>query len=303
MDELSPDFGKFWHNLASRHFERMLTHLVIKDSEHYDKIVPNCKYIRTLGLGEKLLKPFVYDQLPGDEQEMREICSEKSRCIIYGDRYNNPIAIDTRVLAAHLSSIVKLEIGPGVELVKLNHAPPMLNDLKNLEELTISTCVNHISHYTCDCDYTRDEWSLRILAQNSRRLRYLDVRGCFLKIMSLGWLKTERLEELHMFHQVPAASILAQWYRTLKVLTLSHVSRATRSMRSMGPTDPREELDACLYTLSRFPKLRLLDLKGSEHSLDALQAVIDNTKSVESIQTGRPETGVINIDNEGEYAE
>lgn len=190
--------------------------------------------------------------------------------------------LDLKLLASNLHELKSLHIGSGLEFSRQPVAPPTLEQLLQLETLSLCPIEGRIL-----CDTSRDEWNLRVLAQSSRQLKTLDLRGCYLRILSLGWLKTEILQSLHMFYQVPAASVLAKWSNSLKYLTLARVSARYKSYRSYGPERPGEELDACLSVMAKSEqsKLEQLDLRGSDCTLAPLRQLISKCRLLVYLDT------------------
>lgn len=200
--------------------------------------------------------------------------------------FDEEFELNVKHIASNLNQLRSLHINSGIQLERQPVAPASLDELTCLEELRLCSLRPGIN-----CDNTRDEWNLRKLAQSSTRLRILDLRGCYLKILSLGWLKTEQLEALHIYYQVPAASVLSKWRCRLKYLTLAKISTRYKTYRSMGPVNPGEELDACLRSLATAENSQLLqlDLQESDCSLDSLVALLTSCKSLHYIDTRRCE--------------
>lgn len=194
--------------------------------------------------------------------------------------------LDVKLISRNLAELRSLEIGSGLQLARQPVAPPFLNELTLLEDLRICPLRQGVL-----CDRSRDEWNLRILAQSSVELRRIDLRGCYLKILSLGWLKTEKLEALHLYYQVPAASVLSRWSKQLRYVTLAKISTKYRTYRSMGPVSPAQELDACLMCLS-VPDSELIqiDVHESDCSIEPLKTLIDRAKKLNYIDTLRCNT-------------
>lgn len=187
--------------------------------------------------------------------------------------------VDPKVIATNSRKLKHLSIGPNVQLKRQPNAPPTLDQLRCLERLDL--------HCGSGCDRSRDEWNLRVLCQSSQNLTHLDLRGCYLKIFSLGWLITENLQVLHLYYQVPAASVFSKWTKSLKYLTLAKISKQYKRYRSMGPEKPGEELDACLMELATTTECPLvqLDLQCSDCSLDSIKLLIDNCKNLNYLDT------------------
>lgn len=264
--------------------------------DNIEEIVENCKKLIHLTIGHKN-----YPYHDGGEIWTSEGLS--INCSLSTQHTNQPhqqvdqnnlsssededqFELDIKLIAKKLHELKSLNIGSGVQLKRQPVAPAMLDELINLEELRL--CPIKIG---VRCDRSRDEWNLRTLAQSSTELNKLDLRGCYLKIFSLGWLKTEKLEALHLYYQVPAASILFKWSKTLKYLTLAKVSSKYRTYRSMGPDEPGQELDACLYMLASDDRSQLLqlDLQESDYSLDALKLVIEKCNMLSYLDTTQSE--------------
>lgn len=190
--------------------------------------------------------------------------------------------LNVEQIASNLRNLKSLQINSGLQMLRQPVAPPILDQLPELIELRLSPITPDIL-----CDTSRDERNLRILAQSSKKLTKLDVRGCYLKIFSLGWLSTETLEALHVYYQVPAASVLHKWSRTVKYLTLARVSEEYKAFRCQGPAQPGEELDACITMLSSIDDcpLEQLDLQESDCSLDPLISIVKNLKNLHYLDT------------------
>lgn len=190
--------------------------------------------------------------------------------------------LDVKLIASNLNELKTLHIGSGLQLCRQPIAPPTFEQLLQLEILSLCPIRPLIRS-----DRSRDEWNLRILAQSSEVLRVLDLRGCYLKIFSLGWLKTKKLQSLHLFYQVPAASVLVRWSTSLKYLTLVRVSVRYKCYRSMGPERPGEELDACINSLAMCEdsKLEQLDLRESDCSLAPLRLLVSKCRRLTYLDT------------------
>lgn len=199
------------------------------------------------------------------------------------DEDQGEFELDPKLIAVNLHKLKNLHIGSGLQLSRQPMAPPTLEQLLQLE--TLSLCP--LGSQRRNCDKSRDEWNLRILAQSSEALKNLDLRGCYLKIFSLGWLRTRVLQSLHLFYQVPAASVLDKWSGSLKYLTLARVSSRYRSYRSMGPVEPGQELDACLHCLamSEHSELEQLDVQESDCTLAPLRLLVSKCRRLAYLDT------------------
>lgn len=262
----------------------LLGSLVIDESlyQNFQEIVENCRKLQQLKIGQLTFLATSSSESIWDGEAHREN-TEGSDSSSSEDE-EGTFELDVKLIASNLNDLRILHLGSGIQFKRQPVAPPTIeHELSRLEELRIC-----LIRHRLKCDTTRDEWNLRILAQNSTELKRLDLRGCYLKIFSLGWLKTEKLESLHLYYQVPAASILIRWSRTLRYITLVKISSKYRRYRSMGPTNPAEELNACLLSLAsaeKDSKLVQIDLHESDCSLEAVKHLIRNCQSLSYIDT------------------
>lgn len=254
---------------------------------HLDEITYNCKKLLQLKIGRQKCKNHTNGSIWDGEDSINDLVesgisvnsnsSDDESLDGEGD-----FELDAKLIATNLNDLQVLHVYSGLTLKKQPVAPPTLDQQLHIRELVLCPLSERVK-----IDRSRDEWNLRILAQSSESLEILDLRGCHLKILSLGWLKTEQLKALHLFYQVPAASVLSRWIDTIKYLTLSKISTHHKSYRSLGPEKPGEELDACLLSLasSRESQLSQIDLKESDCSLNSLMSLIGNCKLLNYVDT------------------
>lgn len=258
----------------------LLRSLVLDEElyEHFEEIACNCKRLLHLEVGHVKCKHHLDGSIwNGQESINCDEFLESEASIISDDELDDSeseegqFELDVRLISQNLHELKSLHINSCLQLKRQSVAPPTLDDLTDLEDLRMCPLKPGIR-----CDRSRDEWNLRTLAQNSSVLRVLDLRGCYLRILSLGWLKTQQLEALHLYYQVPAVSVLFKWSKTIKYLTLAKISHRYKAYRSMGPDKPDEELDACLICLGSVDDSQLtqLDIQGSDCSLGPLKTLI-----------------------------
>lgn len=252
-----------------------------------DEITHNCKKLLHLKIGHQKCRIHPDGQIWDRKESIND--SIQSRISRENDSSDDEsfdgegdFELDAKLISANLPELQVLHIHSGLTLQRQPVAPPTLDELLQIRELVLSPLSERVN-----IDRSRDEWNLRILAQSSNNLEILDLRGCYLKILSLGWLKTRQLKALHLFYQVPAASVLTRWIDTLKYLTLSKISTRYKSYRSLGPENPGEELDACLLSLASTITSQLLqvDLQESDCSLTPLVSLISSCKLLNYIDT------------------
>lgn len=260
----------------------LLKSLFVDESlySNLDEIIHNCKKLLKLKIGHQKCKNRTDGVIWDGEESINdlvelEISGSANPSDVESLDGEGDFELDAKLIAANLHDLQVLHIYSGLTIKNQLVAPPTLDQLLKIRELVICPVSEQVR-----IDRSRDERNLRILAQSSNMLEVLDLRGCYLKIFSLGWLKTERLKALHLFYQVPAASVLSRWIDTIEYLTLSKISTRYKSYRSLGPERPGEELDACLLLLASSNSSRLLqvDLKESECSLSSLLPLVRNCK-------------------------
>lgn len=263
----------------------LLKSLVIDEHlyEHLEEIACNCRRLLQLQIGRTNLKSNHNGEIWNGQESIN--CLEYTGIsdeLEESDDDEEQFELDVKLIANYFHDLKKLYIGSGLQLKRQPVAPPTLDQLTQLEELQICPLKPGVR-----CDRSRNEWNIRVLAQSSKVLKRLDLRGCYLKILSLGWLETDQLEALHLYYQVPAVSVLFKWSRTLKYLTLARISHRYRAYRSMGPDKPHEELDACLINLASVDESQLtqLDLQESDCSYEAIKFLALNCKRLSYLDT------------------
>lgn len=277
------------HNQQIKKNPLLLKSLTVDETlySRLDEITYNCKKLLHLKIGHQKCKVHREGQVWDGTESIND--SIQSRISGGNDSSDNEsldgegdFELDAKLISANLPELQVLHIHSGLTLQRQPVAPPTLDELLRIKELVLSPLSERVS-----IDRSRDEWNLRILAQSSTSLEILDLRGCYLKILSLGWLKTRQLKALHLFYQVPAASVLNRWIDTLKYLTLSRISTRFKPYRSLGPENPGEELDACLLSLASTNTSQLLqiDLRESDCSLTPLVSLVSNCKLLNYIDT------------------
>lgn len=249
--------------------------------ERLEEICKYCKNLEQLTIGRQAFNPVNPDGsiwAPG-QAELSDFDSEDE-----SDSETDRLPkVDAKVISENLRRLKKLEIGTEFELKEPLVDPPVLDELPVLEDLRMSPLRPEIF-----LDKTRNERNLRILAQHSKNLKILDIRGCYLRsVLSLGWLTTQKLEALHVWYHVPATSVLSTWAPTLKYLTLARVNSKYDWCRGQGPNDPTEELNACLEMLGscQRSKLQQLSLDRSSYSLKSLLKIVKGCRNLEYLDT------------------
>lgn len=233
---------------ASATLREFYIHYPYQVSTLLSRLAKHCKQLTHLELG-------ILEQ--GDETIKQNEDDSDSDGSSSSDDEDQTQCIDAKFISANFLHL-KVFSCYSFEFTRHTAAPAVLTEMIDLRELRLPILKG--------CDQTRDEWTLRTLAQSSTRLIHLDARGCFLKVFSLGWLTTNKLRSLHLHYSVPSSAILKRWSSSLVYLTLSKVSEKYREHRSQGPPNPAPELDACLETLAcaETSKLKYLDLSESD---------------------------------------
>lgn len=263
----------------------LLRSLVV-DEELYgnlDEIVGNCKKLLHLKIGIPKSKTnpngalFDGRHSINDLFELHEDDSSDNESLDGEGSFE----LDVKLISSNLHLLESLHINSNLTLKRQPVAPPTLDELLKLKELVLNPLTERVN-----IDRSRDEWNLRVLGQSSVELEILDLRGCYLKIFSLGWLKTDKLKALHLFYQVPAASVIARWVKSLRFLTLAKVSKRYRTYRNLGPEKPGEELDACLEVLAtNDSQLLQIDLRESDCTLNSLLTLINTCGHLSYVNT------------------
>lgn len=240
-------------------------------------IALNCKNLVNLYLGQDLCA--LHDSTGAIWDGFKSINDYPEEWEAFSDI--GDMLLDVKDIA-DIHTLESIHINHGVQLKSLNINPPKLEQLTILKDLRLCPIGP-----SSPIDFSRDERNLRVLAQSSKKLKILDIRGCYLRIFSLGWLETEHLEALHVFYQVPAVSILFKWGKCLKYLTLSKIARNHSTFRSYGPIEPGEELDACLEMLASISDspLQQLDVRKSDCTIKPVIALVKNCKKLEFLDT------------------
>lgn len=200
---------------------------------------------------------------------------------------NEMLELDPKLIATNLHKLVSLKIGPYLTLTSPQNEPPILNELLNLEELAVFWPNHHTVNFK--------DRSIRTLAQNSEKLRILDLRSYILGIFTLDHLKTEVLEALHVRWRAPAASVLSRWAHTLRYLSLLSINSQIQKHFCRPPDEPDipydaryEWVDNCLRSLIEVDgesKLEQLDIQRSVCSLDILKLLVKKCKRLTYLDT------------------